>query len=126
LLSRRNGRRPPFPKAKVFATSFNGRENMLYFMTECVAEAISKRNLIRERTTAGLRAARARGRNGGRPRKLKTRDIQAIKALMHAGELPVQDIADRFGVSRATLYRNAAGPESPKAFKTHAIQERSS
>jgi DNA invertase Pin-like site-specific DNA recombinase len=48
---------------------------------------------------AGLRAARARGRNGGRPRKLKTRDIQAIKALMHAGELPVQDIADRFGVS---------------------------
>jgi hypothetical protein len=42
------------------------------------------------------------------PRNLiKTKDIQAIKALMHAGELPVQDIADRFG-SRATLYRNAA------------------
>ena len=67
-----------------------------------------ERNLIRERTMAGLRAARARGRNGGRPRKLKTKDIQAIKALMHAGELPVQDIADRFGVSRSTLYRNAA------------------
>jgi hypothetical protein len=33
---------------------------------------------------------------------------------MHAGELPVQDIADRFGVSRATVYRNAAGPDSPK------------
>jgi DNA invertase Pin-like site-specific DNA recombinase len=81
-----------------------------------------ERNLIRERTMAGLRAARARGRNGGRPRKLKTKDIQAIKALMHAGELPVQDIADRFGVSRATLYRNAAGPESPKALKTHVIQ----
>ena len=41
---------------------------------------------------------------------------------MHAGELPVQDIADRFGVSRSTLYRNAAGPESPKVLKTHAIQ----
>jgi hypothetical protein len=67
-----------------------------------------ERNLIRERTMAGLRAARSRGRNGGRPRKLRTKDIQAIKALMTAGELPVQDIADRFGVSRSTLYRNAA------------------
>jgi DNA invertase Pin-like site-specific DNA recombinase len=66
----------------------------------------------------------ARGRNGGRPRKLKAKDIQAIKALMHAGELPVQDIADGFGVSRATLYRNAACPESPKALKTDAIQDR--
>ena len=73
-----------------------------------------ERNLIRERTMAGLRAARARGRNGGRPKKLKTKDIQAIRALMHAGELPVQDIAKRFGVSRSTLYRNAARPESPK------------
>jgi DNA invertase Pin-like site-specific DNA recombinase len=72
-----------------------------------------ERNLIRERTLAGLKAARARGRHGGRPRKLKTKDIQAIKALMHAGELPVQDIADRFGVARSTLYRNAARPESP-------------
>ena len=71
-----------------------------------------------------LKAARARGRNGGRPRKLKSKDVQAIKALMHAGELPVQDIADRFGVSRSTLYRNAAMPESPKALKiqTRAIQ----
>jgi DNA invertase Pin-like site-specific DNA recombinase len=81
-----------------------------------------ERNLIRERTLAGLKAARARGRNGGPPRKLRTKDIQAIKALMHAGELPVQDIVKRFGVSRSTLYRNAAGPESPKVLKTHAIQ----
>ena len=81
-----------------------------------------ERNLIRERTMAGLRAARARGRNGGRPRKLRIKDIQAIKALMTAGELPVQDIADRFGVSRSTLYRNGAGPASPKLLKTHAIQ----
>jgi hypothetical protein len=41
---------------------------------------------------------------------------------MQAGKLPVQDIADRFGVSRSTLYRNAARPESPKALKTHAMQ----
>ena len=68
----------------------------------------------------------ARGRNGGRPRKLKTKDIQTIKALMHAGELPVQDIADRFGVARSTLYRNAARPESLNVLKTHAIQTRAS
>ena len=72
-----------------------------------------ERNLNRERALVGLRAARARGRNGGRPKKLKTKDIQVIKALMHAGELPVQDIAHRFGVSRSTLYRNAAAPKSP-------------
>ena len=85
-----------------------------------------ERNLIRERTLAGLKAARARRRNGGRPKKLKSKDIQVIKALMHAGELPVQDIADRFGVARSTLYRNAAGPEVPKLLKTHAIQTRAS
>lgn len=81
-----------------------------------------ERNLIRERTSAGLRAARARGRKGGRPRKLSPKDIQAIQALMHAGQLPVQDIADRFGVSRSTLYRNATRPASPQALKTRARQ----
>ena len=85
-----------------------------------------ERNLIRERTLAGLRAARARGRNGGRPKKLTTKDIQVIKTLMHAGELPVQDIADRFGVARSTLYRNEARPELTKALKTNAIQTRAS
>jgi DNA invertase Pin-like site-specific DNA recombinase len=76
-----------------------------------------ERNLIRERTLAGLKAARARGRKGGRPRKLSPKDIQAIQALLHAGQLPVQDIADRFDVSRSTPYRTAAAPEVPKVLK---------
>ena len=65
-----------------------------------------ERNLIRERTLAGLKAARARGRNwrSAQEAQIRTKDIQAIKALMNAGELPVQDIADRFGVARSTLY----------------------
>jgi len=46
--------------------------------------------------------------------ELRAKEIQVIKALMGAGELPVQDIADRFGVSRSTLYRNATAPELPK------------
>ena len=49
----------------------------------------------------------ASGKTALRPELDK--DIQVIKALMHAGELPVQDIADRFGVARSTLYRNAEG-----------------
>jgi DNA invertase Pin-like site-specific DNA recombinase len=83
-----------------------------------------ERNLIRERRLAGLKAARARGQNGGRPRKLKTKDIQVIKALLNARELPVQEIAARFGVSRSTLYRNAAAPELPKVLNTHAKRRR--
>jgi hypothetical protein len=108
----------------VFCPGSNSRLRITAGSAYCreLQNAEFERNLIRERTMAGLRAARARGRNGGWPRKLKTKDIQAIKALINAGELPVQDIADRFGVARSTLYRNAAGPESPKVFKTHAIK----
>jgi Helix-turn-helix domain of resolvase len=108
----------------VFCPGSNSRLRITAGSAYCreLQNAEFERNLIRERTMAGLRAARARGRNGGWPRKLKTKDIQAIKALINAGELPVQDIADRFGVARSTLYRNAAGPESPKVLKTHAIK----
>jgi DNA invertase Pin-like site-specific DNA recombinase len=65
-----------------------------------------ERNLIRERTMAGLKAARARGRKGGRPRKLQAKEIKTIRALLKTAEISVQDVAARFGVSRSTLYRN--------------------
>lgn len=64
-----------------------------------------ERNLIRERTMAGLKAARARGKNGGRPAKLTGKNLSMAKTLMQNKENNVQDIADRFGVSRSTLYR---------------------
>src|SRR5271165_56230 len=41
-----------------------------------------ERNLIRERTLAGLKAARARGRQGGRPRKLRPKELKTIRALL--------------------------------------------
>ena len=63
-------------------------------------------NLIRERTLAGLKAARARGRQGGRPRKLQPKELKTIRALLKTTEVSVQEIATRFGVSRSTLYRN--------------------
>ena len=64
-----------------------------------------ERNLIRERTLAGLSAARARGRVGGRKPKLNEKQIREIKALLSDPAARVKDIADRYGISRATLYK---------------------
>lgn len=68
-----------------------------------------ERNLIRERTMAGLKAARARGKNGGRPAKLTPKDQAMAKALMADRTNNVGDIAKRFGVNRSTLYRLTKG-----------------
>lgn len=64
-----------------------------------------ERNLIRERTMAGLKSARARGKSGGRPVKITEKDLVMVKALMADRNNNVGDIAKRFGVSRSTLYR---------------------
>ena len=65
-----------------------------------------ERNVIRERTQAGLKAARARGRKGGRPRKLDEQQVREIKALLRDPEIWVIGVAKRYGVSRATIYRH--------------------
>lgn len=64
-----------------------------------------ERNIIRERTMAGMKAARARGRLGGRPAKLTEGEIAMAKSLIKANEIPISEIARQFGVSRTTLYR---------------------
>lgn len=65
-----------------------------------------ERNLIRERTQAGLVAARARGRKGGRPKRLDTdRKVQMARQLHADPTNSIQDICKTLGVSRATLYR---------------------
>lgn len=66
-----------------------------------------ERNLIRERTRAGLAAARARGRSGGRKPKLDTRQIKEIQRLMSDPNIPVSQIAARYKVSRTTIYKVA-------------------
>ncbi len=71
-----------------------------------------ERNLIRERTIAGLKAARARGRNGGRPSKLSPKEIKTIRALLKTADIPVAEIAARFGVARSTLYRTVLNPSA--------------
>ncbi len=68
-----------------------------------------ERSMIRERTRAGLEAARARGRKGGRPRGLSDEDLTAAKALLRDPEITFEAVAKRVGVSAGTLYRYLPG-----------------
>jgi DNA invertase Pin-like site-specific DNA recombinase len=70
------------------------------------AVAEFERDLILERTMAGLEAARARGRNGGRPPKLDERKLALASRLMRDRETPILEVCEAVGVSRATLYRH--------------------
>ena len=64
-----------------------------------------ERGLIRERTQAGLAAARRIGRTGGRPPKLIEDDLDAARAMLANPDITVAEVAERMGVSPATLYR---------------------
>jgi len=72
-----------------------------------------ERNLIRERTQAGLAAARARGRKGGQKPSLSDDQIKQIKAMLKDPGNKVVDIAKQYGVCRATIF-NAVGPIKPE------------
>jgi DNA invertase Pin-like site-specific DNA recombinase len=63
-----------------------------------------ERNLIRERTQAGLTAARARGKKGGRPKVITVQKRSIAKELYDTGH-PILDICRTLKISRATLYR---------------------
>jgi DNA invertase Pin-like site-specific DNA recombinase len=65
-----------------------------------------ERDLVKERTHAGLAAARARGRLGGRPKKLADpKKLALALALYDGGQADIATICATLGVSRATLYR---------------------
>ena len=63
-----------------------------------------ERELVAERTKAGLAAAKALGRIGGRKRKMTKSKIESAKKLLISGALP-KDVAHNLGVSVPTLYR---------------------
>jgi DNA invertase Pin-like site-specific DNA recombinase len=65
-----------------------------------------ERNLIRERTTAGLTAARARGKRGGRPKVLTGKQLAIAQALYDNPTNPIADICRTLKISRPTLYRS--------------------
>src|SRR5438270_98601 len=67
-----------------------------------------ERDLIRERTNAGLAAARSRGRTGGRPPVKAFRNPASLaiaRNLYHTTKTPIDDICRQFNISRPTLYR---------------------
>tara|TARA_Y100001968_G_scaffold188629_1_gene172956 strand:+ start:483 stop:1091 length:609 start_codon:yes stop_codon:yes gene_type:complete len=69
-----------------------------------------ERRLISERTKAGLAAARARGRKGGRKAKLSLLDIKKAQAMLLDPEMTKAEVARHFGVSRPTLNKALNGP----------------
>ena len=85
-----------------------------------------ERNLIRERTLAGLKAARARGRKGGRPRKLQAKDLKTIRALLKTHEISVQEIAGRFlRVSAESFRERVRKFPAPQALVPLSARQRS-
>ena len=75
-----------------------------FFFHVMAAMAQMERELIKERTKAGLAAAKARGRTGGRKKVMDESKIAAAKKLLEAGT-PATEVAKNLGVGRATLYR---------------------
>lgn len=84
---------------------------MVFHMMGALAEF--ERDLIRERTHAGLQAARARGRTGGRPKAMSPEKVAMARQLMADPANSITKICHALGVSRATLYR-AVG-KAPKS-----------
>lgn len=76
---------------------------LIFHMFGALAEF--ERNLIRERTKAGLAAARARGRLGGRPKQLESSKRKLAVKLYQDREHTVQEICRMMGISKPTLYQ---------------------
>ena len=74
-----------------------------------------ERDLIRECTQAGLAAARARGRRGGRPSVMGTEKLAVAREMYAAGDHTVAAIAATIGVSRASVYRHLGAPAAAES-----------
>ena len=71
-----------------------------------------ERILIKERTMAGLKAAKAMGKKGGRPQALEAEDLRDAKALLRNKKITVKEVAKRLKVDPSTLYRYLPGGRS--------------
>jgi DNA invertase Pin-like site-specific DNA recombinase len=88
--------------------SYSPRGEGKFFFTMMAAFAELERDIIYERTMAGLKAARAQGKAGGRPTVMDPDKLAAARARRARGESPAQ-IARALGVSRASVYRHLGG-----------------
>src|SRR5204862_5632704 len=92
----------------VDTTSSGGK--LIFHMFGALAEF--ERNLIRERTQAGLAAARARGRKGGRPAALGKDKRDLAVRLYHENTMPIAKICSMLGISKPTLYAYVRSAET--------------
>ena len=85
---------------KIDTTSTSGK--LIFHIFAALAEF--EREIISERTKAGLKAARARGRFGGRPKKLNEEQAKMVKKMWKDHTIPIDEICRTFDISRPTLY----------------------
>jgi DNA invertase Pin-like site-specific DNA recombinase len=78
----------------------------------CSALGAMELDILRERTRAGLEAARARGRIGGRPPALDEAQVRAARAMLVSGTMTAAEIARQLGCALSTLYRHLPGGRS--------------
>ncbi len=84
----------------------NAVGRMIFHVLAAIAQF--ERDLVSERTIAGLKAARARGHRGGRPPKLKAKDVRLAQTMLDASTFTMDEIAERLGCAKATVYRALA------------------
>lgn len=96
--------------AQIDTTTSHGR--LVFGMFAALAEF--ERELIIERTKAGLAAARARGRSGGRPRKMDLPTLNMAMSALSDHRSVARDIAKKLNISTATLYEYVNGDGTPK------------
>jgi DNA invertase Pin-like site-specific DNA recombinase len=110
--------------ATIDTISANGR--MVFGIFAALAEF--ERELIVERTKAGMAAARARGRNGGRPYKMTKAKLRLAMVAMGQPETKISELCAELGITRQTLYRHVdpkgrLRPDGEKLLSTQATSD---
>lgn len=101
-------------RENIDTTTSGGR--LVFHLFGALAEF--ERNLIRERTQAGLSAARARGRLGGRPKSLDPKKQELALRLYREQQHSIAEICAMMGISKSTLYNYLAGVTNDALLKT--------
>ena len=104
--------------ASLDTTTANGR--LVFSLFAALAEF--ERELIVERTLAGLAAARARGRVGGSKREMTAFNIRAMMGTLQAKDMTVVDLAKKMGIHRATVYAYVRPDGTPTALGETVLQ----